>query len=179
MSKPVKDLITKELKERYRKVDGALVVNPIPLTGTESNQLRGALKAKHITMEVVKNSLARRAFAGTAIEGVCRLREGPVGLVTGGDSVVDVAREIIEWTKKLSNLEVRGALVEGQILDREGAKALSRMPTRTELQGRIVQMALAPGQQLARAISSPGATLAGCIQTLIDKLGESGELVAA
>jgi large subunit ribosomal protein L10 len=182
MSKPVKDLIATELRQRYDKLDGAVVVNPVPLTGTQNNQLRGALKDKRIHMEVVKNSLAKRAFAGTPMESVCRLMEGPSALVTGGDSIVDVAREIIDWTKKLGKLEVRGALVEGQILNPEATKALSRMPTRIELQAQIVRMALSPGGQLAAAILTPGATIAGCIKALIDKLeksGELGELVAA
>jgi ribosomal protein L10 len=45
---------------------------------------------------------------------------------------------------------------------------LSKMPTRVELQGQIVQIALTPGSKLAGAILSQGSAIAGCLKTLIE-----------
>ncbi|NLX03558.1 MAG: 50S ribosomal protein L10 [Phycisphaerae bacterium] len=170
MSKPLKDLITKELKSRLSNVESAMVVNPILLTGVESNRFRGALKAKNIEMHLVKNSLAQRALAGTKLEGIGEILTGPSAVVYGGESIVDVAREIHDWTKKLTKLEVCGAIVDGEVVDAEGAKQLAKMPSRVELQGQIVQLAQSPGARVASAIGAPAGRIAGCIKSLVEKL---------
>ena len=65
---------------------------------------------------------------------------------------------------------VRGAFVDGLSLDAQGAKELSKMPTRAEMHGRLAATALAPGAKVAGAILSPGSTIAGCLKSLIEKL---------
>ncbi len=175
MSKPLKDMMIKEIAARFAGVQDALVVNPIPLTANETNQFRGDMKSKNITVKVIRNSLAKRAFAGTSLECVGELLTGPSAMMTGGDSIVDVAREAMDWKKKLRNLEVIGAVVEGKVLDAEGVKMLSTMPTRVELQGQIVQLAQSPGAKIASAIGAPAANIAGCIKALIEKLEEPAE----
>ena len=180
MSKPVKDIISKEIGTRFGQLDSVIVVNPIGLNAIDSNKLRLGLKAKRIEMEVVKNSLAKRALAGTRLELASKLLEGPSALVTGGDSAVDVAREIFDWSKKMANLKILGAVVEGQLLDAQGAEMLSKMPSRVELQGQVVQLAKSPGARIAGQIAAPGSRLAGCIKALADKLEkESGTPAAA
>jgi large subunit ribosomal protein L10 len=179
MSKPVKDLIIRELKSHFADLDSAVVVNPIALTATENNQLRRALKAKNITMELVKNSLASRALADTALAKVGELLYGPSALVSGGDSPVEVARELFAWTKKLTKLEIRGAVVEGQVVDAQGVEVLSKLPNRVELQGQLVTLFNSPGARLASCIAAPGARIAGCIKARVEKLEETSGAEAA
>ncbi len=180
MSKPVKDLITKEISARFGHLDSIMVVNPVGLNAIDTNKLRLGLRSKKIEMELVKNSLAQRAFAGTKLEPVTKLLEGSCALVTGGDSIVDVAREVLEWTKKLQALQIRGAVVEGQVVDAKGAEVLSKMPSRGELQGQIVNLAKSPGSRLASQIGAPASKIAGCIKALVEKLEkESGSVAAA
>lgn len=175
MSKPVKDMMTAEIRERYGEAESALVVNPILLTGTEANDLRRRLAAKRIRMEVIKNSLARRALTATKLKGLGDLLDGPSAVVTGGDSVIDIAREMVDWAKKVPKLKLCGAIVEGETFGPETVQSLATMPTRTEMLGQIVGLACSPGASLASAVMSPGAAIAGCIESLITKLEESGE----
>lgn len=179
MSKPVKDLITKEITARFGSLDSIVVVNPIGLNAIDTNKLRMNLRTKKIEMEVVKNALAQRAFVGTKLEGVAKLLEGSCALVTGGDSVVEVAREIFGAMKKYKALQVRGAVVEGQVLDAQGAEVLSKMPSRAELFGQIVTIANSPGSRVAGQIAAPASRIAGCIKALAEKLEKEGGSVAA
>ncbi len=175
MSKPLKNLITNELKARYAELDSVLVVNPIGIGANDTVELRRGLREKKIRMEVVKNSMLKRAVDGTTLEIVSGILEGPCAVVSGGDSIVDAAREIAEWSKKLPTLEVRGAVVEGQLLDKQAAKELAKMPTRPELMGQVVTLAQSPGSRLAGAITSPAAKIAGCIKALQEKLEQQSE----
>jgi large subunit ribosomal protein L10 len=103
---------------------------------------------------------------------------GPCAIAYGGDSIVDVAKELAWWMGKAPAIHIKGAFLEGAILDDKGAESLSKMPNRVELQGRIVMLAKSPAARLAGAIVSPAGRIAGCIKAIIDK-GEGAEKQAA
>jgi len=170
MSKFVKELLQQDFEQRIvsDRIDSLLVVSTKGLSGKENNHLRGELKAKGIKLLVVRNSLFRKALASRGMEAARVLFEGPCTLAYGGDSIVDVAKEMGDWVKKIKNLEVRGAYVDGSALDGKGAEALAQMPTRAELLGQVVMRILSPGARVAGAIAGPGGVIAGCIKTLAD-----------
>ncbi len=171
MSKYVKGLLQNELQKRFEDVPDFMVLSTLGINGIDNNILRGQLKAKGVRMTVVKNALMRRAMEGLGRSSAGSLFDaGPCTVVYGGESVVDVAKEVLEWAKKIKAIAVRGAFVDGQVLDAKSAESLSKMPTRAEMQGRIVSTALAPGANVAGAILSPGSTIAGCLKSHIEKL---------
>lgn len=174
MSKYVKGLLKEQFSKAFEEVDSFIVVSTKGIDGNNNNMLRGALKDKGITMKVVKNSMMRQALSGFDREDACSLfEEGPCTVVFGGDGVVDAAKELSQWAKKLKVLEFRGAYLDGEVLDGEAAKELSKMPSRTELQGEVAMLAMSPGRRVAGAIAGPGGIIAGCVKGLIDKLEEA------
>ena len=52
----------------------------------------------------------------------------------------------------------------------DGVIVLSKMPTRVELQGQVVHIALTPGANVAGALLGSGGVIAGCIESVIEKL---------
>ena len=72
-----------------------------------------------------------------------------------------------------TKLRVRGAVLEGEYLDEQRVKSLASMPSKRDLQGRIVQIMLTPGGRLVGAMLSGGSNLAGCLKALIEKLEKS------
>ncbi len=175
MSKRVKDFITNEVRARYDGVDSAVLVDPTGVDAVTNNKMRGDLRSKSVRLEVIKNSLARRAFAGGPLERMGALLVGPNALVTGGDSIVDAAKAIAEWSKKTGLFEIRGALVEGELLDAAAAKALAAMPGRRELHQEILGLACAPGGRLCGALLGPGGLIAGCIKAISEKQEQEQE----
>jgi large subunit ribosomal protein L10 len=173
MSKKVKALIQGELKSRFEGVNECLVVSLRGLNGKESNEMRGDLLDKQIQVSVVKNSLARRAFGELGAEAMGVLLTGPCAIAHGGDSIVDVAKVMMDWSKKLDKLEIKGGYLDGQALDASQAKDLSKMLSRSELQGAVVALAQSPGARVAGAITGPAGYLAGCIKSLVEKLEEA------
>lgn len=170
MSKPVKNLMTKSYRKRFQNLDGAVLVDIRGIKSNENNELRSDLAQKKITLTVVKNSLAKRAWSGTALEQLGQLLDGPCAVVYGADTVVDVARAMIEQVKKLDKLTFRGALMEGQLFGPDQIEALSKYPTKAEAQGQVIQLILSPAGNVISAVTSGGASLAGILTTLIEKL---------
>lgn len=172
MSYFVKSLVRDEYESKFDGVKEFVVLNMTGTRGVDNNILRGELKKKGIRMMVVKNSLMRLALQKLEMgEAACSVFDsGPCTVAYGGDSVVDVAKELVSWSKKIKTMEFRGAFVDGVAMDGEGAKALSKMPSRAELQGQVAQLILSPGSNLAGALLGPGGVIAGCVKTVIEKL---------
>jgi large subunit ribosomal protein L10 len=180
MSKFVKDLLCSELEKRIvnEKVTDFIVISTQKVNGVDNNVMRGALKSKGIKLLVVKNALMKRTLTKLKMEKAAPLFVGPCVVAYGGDSIVDCAKELSVWTGKVKAIHIKGAYLEGASLDDKGAQGLSKMPSRVELQGRIIMLAKSPGAKLAGAIGGPAGKIAGCIKTIIEK-GEKSETKAA
>jgi ribosomal protein L10 len=175
MSKFVKNLVSDELTKRLDGVDDALLVKVVGLDANRTVTLRRTLREKDIKMLVVKNSLARRATAGTALEAAFETVEGPVALVWGMEDIVSLAKEIIRLAEdtEYEGFEARGGVMGGEALTAEKVKEVSKWPSRSEQLSLLVGQILGPGAKLAAQICGPGATLASQIKQKSEEDDES------
>jgi len=171
MSKYVKELLRTQLEKQIADdhIRDFVVVSTKGIGGVDNNLMRGALKDKGVRLLVVKNSLFRAALRGHEMAPAADLFSGPCAIAYGGDSIVDVAKEMVDWAKKLKPVDIKGGFVDGQVYDRGGAEQLSKMPTRVELQGQIVGCVCSPGSTLGGALMGPAGVIAGCLESIIEK----------
>ena len=178
MSKPVKEMMVASYKQRFGDIDSALVIEIRGMDANLNNEMRLELGAKNIRVTIVKNSLARKAFAGTSLEILNPALQGPSALAYGGESVVDVARALVTWAKKVEHLQLKAAVLDGEYFEGEaGVKKLSQFPTKDEAKARIVQLVLTPAGNLVGAALSPGSTILSIVKEIQNKL-EDGETIA-
>jgi large subunit ribosomal protein L10 len=168
MSKPVKELVTNELRTKYSGVTSACVVDLTGLNVQAQEKLRRNLRSKSAKLEIVKNSLARRAFAGGPLEPLSKSLEGPCALVVSRESLIDVARLLMDAAKEFNKLKLKTAIFDGDP-SLMTVEELSRMKGKRELLGEVAMLISSPGRALAGCLQGPGGKIAGCLKTMANK----------
>lgn len=178
MSKPVKQMIIDEYRRRFDGVSGGVIIEIRGMDANDNNTLRNELRKKEIRVTVLKNTLAKKAFADGPLDLLAPALDGPAALVYGAESPVDIARELVDWAKKVKALELKAALLDGEYFDgAAGVKQLSTFPTRDEAQANVVTLLLSPYRNVLGAATSPGANIVSIVKTIQEKL-EDGEIIA-
>jgi large subunit ribosomal protein L10 len=181
MSKRVKNLITGELSNKLKDVDGVAVINPRGIAAIKNNQMRRRFHEKGVRMTVVKNTLAKRAVGDDSkIKGFDALLDGPSAVIYGEASIATIARLVMDEKKLDDKIELRGVFFDGEIYTgAKGVEQVSKLPTREEAIGQVVALILAPGQKLGGIFKGQAGKVAALIKAIKERAEKSGGAAAA
>ena len=178
MSKPVKEMMIRDYKDRLGDTENAVVISIRGIEANENNRMRTGLIEQGISVMVVRNALGKKAISEGGLSNLGEVLEGPSALSWGGESVIDVARELVKWAKEIEELELKGAILDGELFAGEaGVIELSKFPTRDEAIAQNITLILSPGRNLLGAVKGPGGRLMGIVKSIEEKL-ENGESIA-
>lgn len=123
------------------------------LTVEQLNKLRVDARAKGVYLHVLKNTLARRAVAGTPFEAAQGAMVGP--LIYGfSEDAVAAAKVISDFAKTNDKLVIKGGAFAGKALNAEGVKALAAIPSREVLISQVAGLLKSPMQRLAAVVAA-------------------------
>jgi len=123
------------------------------LTVAQLDQLRKTARAQGVYLHVLKNTLARRAVAGTPFEVAADSFSGP--LIYGfSEDAVAAAKVIADFAKGNDKLVIKAGAFAGKALDANGVKALASVPPREVLLAQIAALLQAPISGFARALAA-------------------------
>ncbi|MCZ8075975.1 50S ribosomal protein L10 [Paucibacter aquatile] len=123
------------------------------LTVEALNKLRVTARAQGVYLHVLKNTLARRAVAGTPFEAAAESMVGP--LIYGfSEDAVAAAKVIADFAKTNDKLVVKGGAYGGKALDANGIKALASVPSKEVLLSQIAGLLLSPVQRTAAVLAA-------------------------
>src|SRR3954447_22780499 len=174
MSKYVKDLITKDLRNRLQGVEDALLVDLIGLKNDKNVALRQRLRQKNIHLLVIKNSLAARATEGTRLAPAFEKATGTMALILGGEDIISLAKEVVKIAddKSFAPFTPKGGVMDGQALAAEQVRMVSKWPSRLEQMSILSGQILGVGSKLSSQLLSGGSKLASQIKKKSEEAGE-------
>jgi large subunit ribosomal protein L10 len=123
------------------------------LTVENLNKLRVDARSKGVYLHVLKNTLARRAVAGTPFEVAQGVMVGP--LIYGfSEDAVAAAKVISDFAKSNDKLIIKGGAYAGKALNAEGVKALAAIPSREVLISQVAGLLKSPVQRFAAVMAA-------------------------
>ncbi len=130
------------------------------LTVETLNKLRVDARSKGVYLHVLKNTLARRAVAGTQFEVAQGAMVGP--LIYGfSEDAVAAAKVISDFAKGNDKLIIKGGAFAGKALNADGVKALAAIPSREVLIAQIAGLLKSPIQRMAGVLAAVAAKQGG------------------
>ncbi len=171
MSKAMKTAIIQQVTETLDGHESVVFVNPGRMTVHETEHLRSRFRSEGVQFLHLRNRLAFVALEKVGMSGVEAVVSGPAGVAFGGEGAIAISKIVVEEAKTIKNLEVLGAFMDGEVLDKDGVTQLSKMPGRKELQAMVLQGFFGPVSDFASSMDN----LLSEVHGLVDALAEKGE----
>ncbi|MBU3737583.1 MAG: 50S ribosomal protein L10 [Rhodoferax sp.] len=123
------------------------------ITVADMTKLRNAARSNGVSLSVLKNTLARRAVAGSGFAVVSELMTGP--LIYGfSEDAVAAARVVADFAKTNDKLVIRGGAYGGKALDVNGVKQLASIPSKEVLLAQLLGLMQSPISRTARVLAA-------------------------
>ncbi len=141
----VKELILTELTGELTERPSFVITQINRLKAAEANVLRQKLFGSNAKLVMIQRRLGLRAIEQLKVPGLADLFEGSIGLVLPGEDVLPVTKLIVDFIKAHEGqLSVRGAVVDGQLLDKARVEHLASLPPKPVLLAQVVATLEAP-----------------------------------
>jgi large subunit ribosomal protein L10 len=173
MQKSEKEQVVADLVERLRSTESLIVADYRGLTNSQLADLRARLRSSGAQLQVVKNTLTRRAAETAGTESLLALLEGPTAIAfveTDGDPVA-VAKALSDTAKDTKILSLRGGMLSGRSISGDQIEELAKLPAPEVVKSQLVGVIVAPLTQLAGLLAAPIRDLVGLIDARIEQLG--------
>lgn len=164
-----KQELVSALHEKFENKKILILVDYKGLNVPKINELRSKLRQDGIEFRVVKNTLLFRAAEQTDVELIKDRFEGPSAVALSYDDPVAPAKALYEFAKDNEKLQIKGGVMGGTILDADGIKRLSELPSREVLLGKVLGTMNAVPTGLVRALSNIPERLLYALQAISDK----------
>jgi large subunit ribosomal protein L10 len=144
------------------------------LTVGQMTELRARARKQGVYMRVVKNTLARKALAGTSFEAVGPRLKGPLVLAFSKDDPGAAARVVKDFAKAHEKLVATLVSLGGQVLPGGELEKVASLPTREQALSMLLGVLKAPIVKLAGTLAAPAAKLARTIAAVRDQKQAAG-----
>lgn len=172
MTRQEKDTLISDLAERLSNSNVVYLTDIASLNAEDSSKLRRLCFQRQVQLQVVKNTLLRKAM-----EQVSDRQYGDLYHVLKGNTGIMIsevgnvpAKLIKEFRKKAEKPLLKGAYIdEGVYLGEESLETLANLKSREELIGEIITLLQSPAKNVISGLKSSGGTIAGIVKTLQER----------
>ncbi len=161
MKRTQKEATMAQLTQELSQAPAIYATDYRGLSVSALSELRTRLRESGGSYRVVKNTLARRVISEQKIP-LEDLLKGPTALVICSDPVAG-AKAVTAFIKEMKIGEVKGGVLDGQVVSPSSIAAIAQLPAREVLMAQLVGMLAYPLSGLARVLTGPTGGLARCL----------------
>jgi large subunit ribosomal protein L10 len=177
MNREQKSVAIAEIATQIDEADAIFAVDYRGISVSQAAELRSKLREADAVFKVVKNSLTERAADQVGADSLKDYLVGPTALTFVRGDVAMAAKAIADFGRTSQLLPFKGGLMEGEVLEVEQIRALSKLPSREVLYGQLVGIVASPVSGLVRTLNALIGGLAVALGGVREKK-ESGEIPA-
>jgi large subunit ribosomal protein L10 len=169
-----KKALVAEVAEVAAKAQSVVAAEYRGLTVGQMTELRSKARKSGVYVRVVKNTLARKALAGTSFESVGPKLKGPLVLAFSKDDPGAAARVVKDFAKSNEKLVATLVSLGGQVLPGAELEKVASLPTREQALAMLMGVMKAPIQKLVGTLAAPGSKLVRTIAAVRDQKQAAG-----
>src|SRR6202162_580096 len=164
------------LKTELARVSTVILTTFQGITVENDTKWRRAVQAAGGKYQVVKNTLAERAGAGTPTEKLFKDLKGTNSIAYSANDPVALAKELTKIAKDVPAFQFKAGLVEGRVISIAEIQQLANLPSKEELLSKIMFLLNAPAQRIAVSLTALPRNLAVTVNEAIkaNKFGSGG-----
>ena len=153
LNRSEKEAVISDVTSLAAKAQTLVIAEYRGITVADMTKLRVTARSNGVTLSVLKNTLARRAVAGSPFEVVADMMTGP--LIYGfSEDAVAAAKVVAEFAKTNDKLVIRAGAYGGKALDVNGVKQLASIPSKEVLLAQLLGLMQSPISRTARVLAA-------------------------
>jgi large subunit ribosomal protein L10 len=164
-----KKALVAEVAEVAAKAQSVVAAEYRGLTVSQMTELRAKARKSGVYMRVVKNTLARKALAGTSFEAVGPQLKGPLVLAFSKEDPGAAARVVKDFAKANEKLVATLISLGGQVLPPKDLDAVASLPTREQALSMLLGTLKAPSQKLVSTLAAVPSKLVRTLAAVRDQ----------
>ena len=164
-----------ELTEQLARAQMVIVTDYRGLKVADMQTFRGNLRPSGGEVHIAKNTLTRIAAGTAGVTGLDGLLEGPSALVFAFDDPVQTAKAVADFARVSRILTVKGGVMEGRAVSAADVEAIATLPSREELQAKLLGMFVSPMARTLGVLGGPSRSMV----YLLNARAETPELAQA
>lgn len=168
MKREDKHSVVEKLHAAWQEANAGVVTHYRGLTVAEMGELRRGLTQAGASMQVVKNTLARRAAEGTDFVAAEDLFSGPTAVAFGAEPV-GMSKALSDFAKQHEALQILGGVLDGKRIEAADIKALASLPPREVLLAKMLGSMQSPISGFVRTLSEVPASLVRTLAAVRDQ----------
>jgi len=173
VNKDQKEQTVKALEEKFSRSSSAVFVEFKGLSVHGMEDLRRRSRQAHVEFQVLKNTLAERAFHVLNLTGGDRLFIGPTAVAFGVDDPVIPIKVMKDFAKDNPQVVLKGGVIEGRLCAQSTLGAIADLPPREMLLSHLLMQMQAPLTGLVNTLSAPIRGLINCLKALEQKKSQA------
>lgn len=164
-----KKKVVAELEEKLKTSKAAVFTNYRGINVSEATNLRRSCRDAGVEFKVVKNTLAQIAAEKSGTPNISQFLEGPTAIAFSYEDPVAPAKTLMDFVKKNRKMEIKGGLIEGEVVGLPAIQSLAELPSKDILVSMVLRGFNGPLTGLCSVLQGPIRKLVYALRAVQDQ----------